>query len=57
MLSTAVGGQQSEQHKSLCNISDAISEIFPALLHGGFDFDDAGCWMLDRGRGALSMVD
>jgi hypothetical protein len=29
-------GPQSEKHKSVCNISDAISEIFPALFHGGF---------------------
>ena len=38
MLSRALGGQQSEQHISLGSNSDAISEIFPAVLHGGFDF-------------------
>ena len=49
----------SEKHISLGSNSDAISEIFPALFHGGFDFLmlDRGSWILDRGSGDLSTVD
>ena len=50
----------SEKHISLDGISDAISEIFPALFHGGFIFfddDDAGSLIWDRGPGDLPIVD
>ena len=53
-------GPQSEKHISLDGISDAISEIFPALFHGGFIFfddDDAGSLIWDRGSGVLPIVD
>jgi hypothetical protein len=52
-------GPQSEKHISLDGISDAISEIFPALFHGGFIFfdDDAGSLIWDQGSGDLSIVD
>ena len=53
-------GPQSEKHKSVCNISDAISEIFPGLFHGGFIFfddDDAGSLIWDQGQGDLPIVD
>ena len=50
----------SEKHISLDGISDAISEIFPALFHGGFIFfddDDAGSLIWDQGPGVLPIVD
>ena len=50
----------SEKHISLDGISDAISEIFPALFHGGFIFfddDDAGSLIWDQGQGDLPIVD
>ena len=53
-------GPQSEKHISLDGISDAISEIFPALFHGGFIFfddDDAGSLIWDQGPGDLPIVD
>ena len=53
-------GPQSEKHISLGGNSDAISEIFPALFHGGFCFfddDDAGSLIWDQGPGDLSIVD
>ena len=53
-------GPQSEKHISLGGNSDAISEIFPALIHGGFCFfddDDAGSLIWDQGPGDLPIVD
>ena len=53
-------GPQSEKHISLGGNSDAISEIFPGLFHGGFIFfddDDAGSLIWDQGSGVLPIVE